>query len=56
MTLNGIEHTKISGPIIISVCCVCCHVIGVKSAEGAAPSLSHGYCQPCIDKIRRKNK
>ena len=51
MVLNGVEHTKIIGSPIISVCCVCSRVYDVKPAQGAAGGLSHGYCDPCLGTI-----
>jgi len=32
--LNGIDHKKIVGPVIFSLCCTCLTLIGVKSAQG----------------------
>ncbi len=42
---------EILDEIIVSVCCVCGLVLGVKSAQGAPGGFSHGYGPVCIGRF-----
>ena len=54
MTLNGYNHKKIAGNVLFSVCCQCSTMYGVKSAGEADGGLSHGYCVPCLDDLKKQ--